>query len=283
MRSPRLGRDRTWASEKSKQISRALHPPHPFRSPELRPEEARGTPELAERKAKKSSFQSQWGDRSSDAAPLSARAHPRNSEWAAPRAGRRYTTSSRWGVKNSTCRCSGTAGAKPRARAAPARHTDTPSSWVRNAFLKLYPNLSSLDFHAHKCGQHFSISLIPCELLPILHKALNRICRRPRNRTIRRHTYLGLTSRLFTRPHRRASQRISLSASQKVRSQRAPRRLLGACSGSPDALTRSALGDYNSQNPLGGRPQRHPEATSPAFLPPTLFLSPSVTSRFGLS
>lgn len=109
------------------------------------------------------------------------------------------------------------------------------------------------------------MSLIPCEALPILHKTLNYRCKRPRHRAVRHHTYLCLTARRSARPHRGASPGISLSASQEVRSQRAPRRLLGACSGSPEALTRSALGDYNSQNPLGRPPQRHPEAPPPPF------------------
>lgn len=46
---------------------------------------------------------------------------------------------------------------------------------------------------------YFSVSLIPLELA-ILHKILNYLCKRPRNRNILDHTYLFLTSEAFYSP-----------------------------------------------------------------------------------
>lgn len=164
--------------------------PATFRSLRAAP---RGAPELAEREAKKKSFLEPMGR------PQQRRRNrsrhkpiPATASGLAPRAGHHYTTISSWGGKNSTVP---TLGAPP----APARHPDLPILPGTKYMLKALSNTSPRSiFMPTNVVNIFQCPWFP-KLLPTLHKILNHICKRPRNRTLL-HTYLCLTSKASHSP-----------------------------------------------------------------------------------
>lgn len=84
------------------------------------------------------------------------------------------------------------------------------------------PNSLSLSVHVHKCGQHFSMPLIPFDLTTLHKKPSTTYAKDPEIGTFLTTPTCFSDRGYFSRPHWGASESVSLSASKEARPSEPP-------------------------------------------------------------